>query len=105
VKIPEPNNGPATPDDPLEGKFVWNFNLPYALAKSGSYKIVNRKMGKLLDATSNAAATNDVLLKQLAENGTAQQQLTIVRKSDGGFSIRSIGSGKFFRVSLLYRWR
>jgi hypothetical protein len=84
-----------TPPDttiPAPGaKVRWVLNAGSETAANGTFKIVNRLTGKMLNVFTNA---DGLQVTQMAENGSANQKWTLSSNANGSFTITNSFSGK-----------
>ena len=70
---------------------------PYEPVADGTYRIVNRNSGKVLDCKGGNTA-NGTLVQQYTWNGTNAQRWTITGLGNGQYKIVNVGSGRALDV-------
>ncbi len=96
--------GTGGPADSLHGYYgaqFSNFSVTAGTATSwsGTYQLVNRHSGQLLDASGGSTADGTPLI-QWPANGGANQQWRIAPAAGGGYTITGSGSGKSLDIPL-----
>jgi hypothetical protein len=72
-------------------KVKWVLNAGSETAANGTFKIVNRLTGKMLNVATNA---DGLQVRQLAEDGSANQKWTLSSNANGSFTITNPFSSK-----------
>jgi hypothetical protein len=76
-------------------KVRWVLNAGSETAANGTFKIVNRLTGKMLNVFTIA---DGLQVTQMAENGTANQKWTLSSNANGSFTVTSTLSGKVLKA-------
>jgi hypothetical protein len=76
-------------------KVKWVLNAGSEIAANGTFKIVNRLTGKMLNVTTNA---DGLQVRQLAEDGTANQKWTLSSNANGSFTATNVFSSKVLKA-------
>jgi hypothetical protein len=100
--IPPGNGGGGTtitiPDTTLPApgaKVKWVLNVGSETAANGTFKIVNRATGKMLNVSTNA---NGLQATQLAENGSDNHKWTLTTNANSSFTLTNVLSTRVLKA-------
>jgi Ricin-type beta-trefoil lectin domain-like len=91
VVIPIPDTTIPAPGP----KVKWVLNAGSETAANGTFKIVNKLTGKMLNVSTNA---DGLQMIQMAENGSANQKWTLLLNANSSFTVTNMFSSKVLKA-------